>query len=61
MARGRKKAKKARKARKSKGPSQRAKFRTASAMCRRQVGDSGVKAFSPASWKAFGSCMKRAL
>lgn len=43
------------------GGSQRAKFRTASSKCRREVGDSGVKAFSPASWSAFGKCMKKAL
>lgn len=43
------------------GGSQRAKFRTASAKCRREVGDSGVKAFSPESWRSFGKCMKKAL
>jgi hypothetical protein len=55
----RKKSRKGRKGRK--GGSQRAKFRTASATCRRKVGDSGVKAFSPASWNAFGKCMKSEL
>lgn len=56
-------AKRRKKSRKSsrRGGSQRAKFRTASAKCRREVGDSGVKAFSPASWSAFGKCMKKAL
>lgn len=54
-----KRRKKARKARK--GGSQRAKFKTASAACRREVGASGVQAFSPKSWSMFGSCMKKKL
>ena len=59
MAKG-KKRKKARKARKG-GGSQRAKFKKAAAVCRREVGDSGVKALSPASWKMYGKCMKKEL
>ena len=58
-------AKRRRKNRKSKSPkrggSQRAKFKKAAATCRARVGDSGARAFSPASWKAFGSCMKKEL
>ena len=43
------------------GGSQRTKFKHASAVCRREVGASGVPAFSPASWKQFGKCMKKEL
>jgi len=55
-----KKSKKARKTRKG-GGSQRAKFKKAAGTCRREVGDTGVKAFSPASWKMYGKCMKKEL
>jgi hypothetical protein len=59
MAKGKKK--KGSKKSKKRGGSQRAKFKAASASCRRQVGESGAVAFSPKSWSMFGSCMKKAL
>jgi hypothetical protein len=59
MARRKHKRKSHKKSRK--GGGQRAKFKKAAAACRAEVGNSGAKAFSPASWSAFGKCMKREL
>jgi hypothetical protein len=60
MAKRKKRRKGSRRARRG-GGSQRAKFKSASAACRREVGSSGVQAFSPKSWSMFGSCMKKKL
>jgi hypothetical protein len=55
------KKKRRKKAARRGGGSQRAKFKRAAATCRSKVGSSGVPAFSPKSWKMFGSCMKSEL
>lgn len=55
MAKGRKK-KAARR-----GHPQRAKFKKAAHACQAKVRSAGMPAFSPASWRAYGKCMKDTL